>query len=503
MSNKAEIVSLLSKPAPAPLLWGIIVTGHLYGLIVYGATFWVDSGAYIYISPIFESLQKAKEVFNSSEADIFSHIGWGIPFFWFLLSKLPEAWIWPVMALTQHALAAAAMIYLFSTLNRLYPTRLHLVTCGILSFLPFYQSMHNMLMTESLSSSCALLALAATLNLNAHGKSPKGSLAALLVSTFVAVQIRPSFIIFPASYLAALLVKRRLPIGKIILSGLICVAALLAAPSYRFFADSTFRLPHGGIWYINVGYSASPHTPESVRRYAATISWPDNTFPVKLATTGLTKADLLRLSRFWRDQGLSYDQMLTISKTLFWHYREAKGNFTRSLMATSVCIGFPSPLLLIPDVYVPERGMSGKQLFEHNIDHYRYLSWINPSKEIYDRLTNPYYFGDSAGNQLFLRAWAPYVRFPKTFWLNDPFGLGRVFPDIWFIIGVLSISYLVYRRNLVAAFFILPMLAMITTIYLIPVASIRYCHIFIIMDLIAASIATGCVFQLESSAITI
>jgi len=467
-------------------------------LIVYGATFWVDSGIYIYASPIFESLQKAKEMFYTSP-NIFSHVSWGIPFFWFLLSKLPEAWIWPVMALTQHALAAAAMIYLFSTLNRLYPTRLHVVTCGILSFLPFYQSMHNMLMTESISSSCALLALAAALNLNDHGDRHRGSLAVLLVSTFVAVQIRPYFIIFPAGYLAALLVKQKLPPGKIILSGLICVAALLAAPSYRFFAVGTLRLPYGGLGYIEVGHSASRHTPESVLRYAATLSWPDSTFPAKLATTGLAKDDLRRLSHFWRDQGLSYDQMLTISKTLFRHYREAEGNFTRSLMATQVCIGFPSLLLLMPDIYVPGRGMSGKQLFEHFMEHYRYLSWINPSKEIYGRLTTLHYFGDSADHQLFLRAWAPYVRFPNTFWLNDPFGLGRVFPDIWFIIGVLSISYLAYRRNLVAAFFILPMLAMITIIYQIPVAGIRYCYIFVIMDIIAASIAAGCAFQPASS----
>ena len=156
----------------------------------------------------------------------------------------------------------------------------------------------------------------------------------------------------------------------------------------------------------------------------------------------------------------------------------------------------------MPDIYVPIRDLSGKQLFDHLIDEYRYLSWINPSKEYYNQLTTPYYFGDSAGHQLFLRAWAPYLRFPKTFWLNDPFGLGRVFPDIWFIIGVLSISYLVYRRNLVAAFFILPMLAMITIIYQLPAPSTRICYIFIIMDIIAASVAAGCAFQPASSAIT-
>ena len=339
-----KIVSLLSKPAPAPLLWGIIVAGNLYGLIVYGATFWVDSGGYIYVSPIFESLQKAKEMFNTTIVDFWSHAGRGIPFFWFLLSKLPEAWIWPVMALTQHALAAAAMIYLFSTLNRLYPTRLHLVTCGILSFLPFYQSMHNMLMTESISSSCALFALAAALNLNDHGRGHKGSLAVLLVSTFVAVQVRFYFIIFPAAYLAVLLVRQKLPIGKIILSGLICVAALLAAPSYRFFAVGTFRLPQVSVWYINTGARASRHTPESVLRYAATLSWPDSTFPAKLATTGLDSYDLKRLFQFWQDQGLSYDQMVTISKTLFRHYREDKGNFIRSLMATPACLGFTLPI---------------------------------------------------------------------------------------------------------------------------------------------------------------
>jgi hypothetical protein len=490
-----KIVPFLSKPAPAPWLWGIIVTGNLYGLMVYGATFWVDSGVYIYFSPIFESLQKAKEVFNSSTVAIFSHFGEGIPFFWFLLSKLPEAWIWPVMALTQHALAATAMIYLFSTLNRLYPTPLHLVTCGILSFLPIYQSMHNALLTESISSSCAMLALAATLNLNDPGRSHKGSLAVLLVSTFVAVQVRSYFLIFPAGYLVALLIKQRLSIGKIMLSGLICAAALLVAPSHRFFVTGTLQLPYNGFAFIHNAHEASRYTPESVLRYAATLSWPDSTFLAKLATTGLTNADLLKLSLFWRDQGLSDDQMVAIYKTLVRHYRESEGNFTRSLMATAVCLGFPSPMLVMPDMYGPQRGKSGRQSFEHFIEHYRYLSWINPSKEIYERLTTPYYFGDLAGHQLFLRAWAPYVRFPKTFWLNDPFWLGSVFPDIWFIIGVLSISYLVFRRNFVATFFILPLLAMIIITYKLQMAGIRYCFIFVIMDIIAASIAAGCAFQ--------
>lgn len=500
-SAAAQIVSFLSAPAPGPCLWGIIVAGHLYGLLVYRAGYWVDSGAYIFFSPVFESLAKAREVFNTADAAIFSHLGWGVSFFWFLLSKLPEMWIWPAMAVIQHVFAAAAAIYLFNTLNRLYPTRLHLVTCMILSFLPFYQSMNNMLMTESITASCTLAALAAALNLNDNGKRNQVSFAVLLLATLIAIPIKSYFIIFSGSYLAILFVRRKIPLLKMVMAGVLCSLMLVASPTYRFMATGAFRMPHIGIWSIILGENISRQTPESVLRYINTLSWPDNSFVEKLAAAKISRDDLSNLFKFWRDRGLTYGQMLFISKTIFQHFLEDKGNSIRVFMASLTSLGFPSPLLIMPDLYVPQRGMSGKQLYDHIIEHYRYLSWINPSQASYKQLTAPYYFGNSAGHQLFLRAWAPYLRFPKTNWLNDPLGLGRVLPDIWFIIGMLALGYLVYRRSVVAAFFILPMAAMTAIICQIPVAGIRACYIFIIMDLISTSIALG--YALQAAPVTI
>ena len=154
----------LSKPCWDGAFLMIILVGHFYGIGL-GATFWVDSEAYIIVSRIFGSEQTARQFLGSSHALVYSHVMWGEGLLWYAISRLRTELIWPALIVVQHGVAIASQYIVFRALNKAWPCRIHLLLCAVMSFFPFYQSMHNALMTESLSASFLLMAIGASINI--------------------------------------------------------------------------------------------------------------------------------------------------------------------------------------------------------------------------------------------------------------------------------------------------------------------------------------------------
>src|ERR1700721_74329 len=140
----------------AVLMLVIIVGAHTLAFWSFGATFWIDSIAYVSLGDALFDPNKLRTFYDGIGRWSYSHLGPGTPLFWSGLQLLPTRLQWPTMAVLQHLMAALSCWSAFAWAIR--PCLLALCGVGVLSFLPFYESGHQMLMTESFASSLLLIA---------------------------------------------------------------------------------------------------------------------------------------------------------------------------------------------------------------------------------------------------------------------------------------------------------------------------------------------------------
>ncbi len=508
-NNRKRFLEWLCRPSNPSLLSAIIISGHVSGLITYGATFWVDSTAYVYFGQIFNSIESAKAVFENPQFFLYSHVGWGEPFIWFLMSKLPLSWAWPAMAIGKHLLGAIALLYLFRTINLVYPCRIHVLTAGIISFLPFYQAMHNALLTESVSANCMLVALASSLRIYSNpGKAPyKPSTTAsnafqwllrykewllFVVASCVSIQFRSILIVFPFAFSAILWVSRVSWRRTLECGVAICLIFLsgFSFASYRYWLTGNFWIPSTWGWSIILGQSLSRSTSDKVIEYAKTLPWPDTElFVNKIKYGKVDRHDLEELLKYWHSVGLTAKEMQRMSNTIRNLQLQEPGIAVpvRRIMSGLSTLGFTVYAWYMPDEFIPKRGQDGRTFVKHGYYYYRYHSWYKPNQEEFNGLSTVY-FDHSPAHEHFLATLKPYLKFSPQL-LSNPLLLGSVPPDFWFAIGCLSLIFLTYKRKLVAGFLWLAMILNCIAIYLVPIPGIRYCYAFLPVYIVFSSIA--------------
>jgi hypothetical protein len=225
--------------------------------------------------------------------------------------------------------------------------------------------------------------------------------------------------------------------------------------------------------------------------YAETLQWPDREeYLTKIQQGTIRVEDLQRLIMYWHSLGFSPSDMQHMSDSLKKMYLEEPGIAlpVRRLFAGFSTLGFAIHLKLMPDEYVPLRGDNGTEYYKKFLHWYRYFSWFRPNKQEFDKLSTTN-FGHTPAHEYFLSSLKPYLKFDPNRIVSNPFKLGRVVPDFWFAIGVISALWLLVRREWIAGFILLPMVFNCIAIYYIPVAGVRYCYVFIPFYILFASIA--------------
>ncbi len=489
METQTRLVKWLNRPCSRSSIFFVVLAGHIYGLCVLQGTFWVDSEAYIIFSKIFESKIQAASVYRDPANFIYSHLVYGLSFFWFLLTKLQVAWIWPVLAVGQHLLALLATLYVFFELNRIIPSKMLIVGCFLLSFLPFYQSMHNTLMTESISGSCALFLLGAGLRLARLKQGVTLPFIIFLVATVVGSQVRYYLLGVSVCLIMAVFWRTRpFPWGKCLIVGLVCLASGVMTPAYRMLTGGSFSLPSLELSVLTTLPRLVPETPPEVVAYAETVPWPDPSYHEALLKGPLDDRSNGTLMIAWSRQGLGREDIARICRNFKELYLSAKGTSPRRAAAALVCLGVPEVLFALPDNWIPVRSMTGAMLARHCIGHYRYLSWITPNEQDYRALTDRC-FDHTPETELFLKALTPYMHFRNTS-VNDPFGIGRISPGIFFLLGLCSLAVLILNaRWLLVIVLGLPLVMYAVLYYIAGLAGIRYVYLPMINYCILISIS--------------
>ena|GEM_PF-5436037 len=482
---KCRIYSLLTlnnshRYSPNILLIAIIVVGHLHAIFLYGTTFWVDSEAYIFLSKVFESAQKTQSIMVDPKLWLYTdHIPLGEPFIWYLVSKLPVSFIWPAMMLIQHIVGVLSQVYLFSTLNATRSSRLLIIPCLLMSFFPFYQAMHNSLMSEAISGACLLVGIAACLRL---AFAPRRRDNVYLALSGLGALFRVYLVVVPFFVLFILFVFRKMTFRRMVVTSGFCAIGLVLSPAWILYTTGQIWIPNLGMnamWQHSVFASATPTT---VTAYVDTLPWPDETVKQRLFSGEFSRFDTIAVSNSWHEAGMTRKQSESVSRKIGALFLEQPGQWKRKINAALVCMGIPEVIRWLPINWQHRRQPDRKQLYAHQVNSYRYFSWVSPSEPEYNSLSSLPFFHDGPEHLLFKEAWQPYLNFSSHERARDILGLSRVPLGLWALLGLgASIFMLSHGRILQFALFAGIFLLLFFSFYSVNIPSIRYAYLAILL----------------------
>lgn len=484
----------LFKSNYARLILGV----HVYALVTFGATFWIDSLAYIQLADALRFENGLAEFYAAGGRWIYSHIQAGLPVVWLTLNLLPESLRWPVLALFQHIVAAGALFFTINTINRYWPTRLHFITLLILLFLPAYQSFHNALLTESLTSSLLLIAFASCLRIAFDLKFQARYFFIVLAALMLITQFRSYWGLAVTGMLFVTLLRRRLVWS--FWTPVLLVTALASAtafPIYRYTQMGELFLPEGGMNILISGFQVNSKPSDVARSAFSGIQFPPEAQPSILFDKGLDWLTALKIAKTWQDSGLSNSAINKRATEL----GSALRNDGSGIQLNRVIYGIAS--LGSVEIFTfgnkerqVFRGMSTEKMFEHQVYYYRWHSWI--SNDNYEATFASFFnptpistlpFEHTAKSQI-KSAWEPYLSVAPGF-LRDPFLLGKLPPDVWLLLGLMSLTILLWRIPFVALLLSCSIVIVFFTSAWFPLGNTRYANPLIPLYILSTSIAMG------------
>lgn len=487
-----RLLAWLLMPEPHFRTWlgVVIVVTNVSALFTFGSTFWIDSLVYVGLGNAIISDLNA--FYNVYGIHLSSHVGVGMPLMWVLVQGLPASLQWPVIAVTQHIVAAAALFFLFLTLNRWWPSRLHLFGCIAISALPIYLSFQNAIMTESLSSSLLLIALAICIDIVKSGRLTIVKGFGLCLCLLLATQFRAYFgmtvaVMGVVSVLLGFSWRQRIVLAGCLLG--VFILSELAFPLWRYAKMGRWFLPGEG---LNKSVAACWFNRNPSREAIEKL----NKIPLPQGMNWRTLIDneasygiFCRILDGWIKEGVSEDEIsrrnFEISQTLIWD----RPYSPLIRLAFGLC---SSGFSHISYLYEP-REIAEKRS-RHELSHFRWMSWLNAD---YSNERQDYFLrwkvvhipmSEQSGKALNL-ALEKYENKGGR-WLRNPLGLGWIAPDWFAFLGLLSLVVLfALHERVVAVIFVLPFLTNVAVTGLFPLASIRYCYPLLPIYLLTFSLA--------------
>lgn len=474
------------------LLCVLVLSTHVYYLVVDGATFWVDINNFVLIGEALRSWAGLQDYYATTYPYWYgSHNGAGMGLVWLALAGLPAPWQWLVLSAGQHLLASVALIVVFMALYRCWPTYWHLVPCALLCNLPFYQVFHNMLMTESISGSLLLLGIAAGIEMLRTRTPTRGWWALLVVSILVLMQLR-FYVGLMVTGIGGVVL---LACGEVVSRRSLALAAaaalgFLAFPCYRWAATGAFFLPSLGAHGIAIALDANPNpSGKCVQAVERLASFPEGMPAAAVLRAGLDTPGLQALVESWRARGWSASQVLAVSRRMAHEIRA--DSRVSGLLHGIAGSGFIFCYRVMPRSWEVERGITAGDEPYRQLSYYRWQSWAADGyAHMFDVL-----FGQrlpQGGPSWHLAAGmvkAGLVERPA--FLRDPLRLGRVFPDVWAALGVLGLAIVARWRPWLGVMFLGIVLLNVTILSAIPYGTVRYAYILVPVYLTAVSAAVG------------
>jgi hypothetical protein len=457
-----------------------ILVIHGCAFCTFGATYWIDSLAYVSLGDALFDPGKLKHFYDGIGRWSYSYLGPGLPLLWSGMKLFPTMWEWPLLAIFQHAIAVGSCLLAFVWAIR--PSALGLCAVIILSLLPFYQSGHQMLMTESLSASLLLIAAALTIRLTTRRWS-EALFWLLLTILIFATQFRSYFGLIVAALAGIVLVQTgKWRSGRSIVLAAVFLGSVLVFPVYRYFSIGELFMPSFGTNRLVWSLWADPKpSNELVQVFEESDLPPD--YPARdILSKGLDYVDVSRIASHWKEKGLTDVQIDQRARKIGARVLTDGPwpTINRVLYGLNSC-GFTFPYKLGPAGYEVFRGKSMDAEWKHQLAYYRWFSWIDSAEyrgsfNLFFRAAQPHIPSSVNSQEEMIAALEPYLKDPVTY-VRDPLFLGLIYIDIWSLLGAAGILLLFLGREFgLATVFVIPVAINFAATGAAGVPNVRYAY---------------------------
>jgi len=478
----------------------IIVFGHSLALFSFGATFWVDSIFYVDLAYHMFLGQGLSNFYSLPMVCLASHFGPMISLLWGFIYSIFGSISWFIYAILQHAFAGISLFYLLMILKNKVNRIALLIATIILIFHPFYQSFHNMIMTESIASSIVILLAASSLFLVSESKNKIIHLAVFTTAGFMGILVRPQILLFAVAFLAYLLIVKRRNLLLYMCSVLILVSAYFLFPATRWVLTGQFYLPNIDCLSARSALMSSMGKETRASQVLQTYDLPKEIDPKLAALEGLSYDQSMVWFTHLSQQGLKSEEIRKVirkagNEIRFNSFKNVSGQIDAALSGTG--------LLHFSFFYKPSNVMSEGKTFsewtDHYMLHYRWLSWQSDNdyesvfSDFVQRFTVAGWYHPQS-IEIFNETVGPNI-LNKVF-LNDPLSLSVFPPDVWVIGWFIGIFFLLIRREKdIAIILFIPVAVNYFTVLFVGFGNIRYSYIVVPVEIIATVVGSFFLFK--------
>jgi hypothetical protein len=361
-----------------------------------------------------------------------------------------------------------------------------------------------MLMTESLISSAFLIGVGLAVRLLAEERWDARRFGGLLFVMAVAAQIRVYGVLVVGALAGVVVLRhRKLLRPPMAALGAVAVAAYLFLPAYRCARTGVFTLH--GVQLDTLVYSLAAGTargPEKAAALEAAAPLPPGMTGAGLLEKGMWYGDIHRLGLFWREQGAGTGEIVRRARRMAAVVRHGPVFWWHSAIYGLNSCGLTLVYRLGPASHVVRGSTTMKDRLYRELGMYHWLAWTYQAsyrQEFNFLVRRNLDAADPGAAQwaLFVRAWEPWLVDRPVRW-RDPLGLGRLFPDVWFALGIGSGLWLLIRRPMFGLMVLGPVAANWLATASVPLGDARYAYTLFTLYAAAGAMVLGEVVRTRS-----
>ena len=462
----------------------LVAAIHLYFLWSLGAGFYYDSVIYAQLGQALLTDEGLQAFYSGARYYVFQHLAPGLPLLWSGTSVVGGPYGWVVFAVVQHVIAATALIYLLWVWRPLFAGPFIGLAAILVSCHPLYESLHNRLMTESITGSMLMVGIAATSSLLLHPSMGRGALLILSASAIIAIQVRSQSVVYFAIFLVAILLSRHeRPLRS---AAWLCLVAVTCSvflwPAYRFYVTGQAFLPNTSYLALAHALRYNVHPSDALVARLKLLPLPGTTPADRLASHGMDYMDAAAIGAHLRASGMDETQAKWEVMKAAWAVRtDSPEVMMTQLRLPLLSIGTKYPVFMGNPDKVIHRGFTNRT-YAHHARYWEQWEAGTLREDYSQELDTVVKFSkdnaalyDASVVDDFERSVRPFLAdHPVS--MRDPLGLLHVPSDVWFLGWAVGLWMIWKMNRMLAGILMLSVLATYVMSVSVPVGNARYAY---------------------------
>ncbi len=361
------------------ILIGIIIFIHGLSFIVFGSTYWYDSIAYFDLSyHIYEGGGLAA-YYAGPRYYLYQHISVGPSLMWGALNSLLGRNTWAGYALIQHGIAGISLFYFLISFRKYLRIWALLLIAVLLTLHPFYESMHNAVMTESITSSMLMLLAGASLNVLLEENANKRHWALFVVAGIIGIQFRVYLVLMSMALLCGIILFKNFRQWFVILiTGILVCSSVFYFPIIRWVATGKYFLANNDCISMTTALWANTSRSSTVENILESQDFPSEINPREVAGNGMSYEQSVLWASHLAKKDLGDRQIKETISGVAWKIRLDNWlNISSQIDSSLAGVGLLCVSLFHKRSDLLSEGMTTERWRIHYREHLKWLSWTS------------------------------------------------------------------------------------------------------------------------------